>query len=205
MARVYHGPTVPAARATEPHATAPGRDSTVESRYLSIDQANKAPHSWPVSVVEEVVFENSSGLVAHVGHFVVVIGRSELTLENVHAFEKASDNATARYATFGHLIVLPASLGPPASDIRQALAQVARRHRRSIAAVALVSKGSGMRARLHRATVSLIQATSGAKHPSRVFEDIGLATAWLDGHVPRGSKADGAVLRQAVERLQFQS
>jgi hypothetical protein len=139
-------------------------------------------------------------VVATMDHYVVVLIQRHLGSAGVAALERSSADVVRKHSRVGHLIVLFPERSAPGPDERAGISRVVRQYRDSIAGVALVREGGGLRATLTRSALAAINLVSQASHPSRVFSEVGDATVWLGSQLPRAA-ADAADLRPAIREL----
>lgn len=156
--------------------------------------------SGDVSVVDQLPGEY---FVGKVGPYLVLLLRQHLGSRGVAAVERASEEVLRQHDRLGHMVILYPEHGAPGPDERAGISRVLRRFRGSIAGVAVVREGGGLRAAITRSAMNAINLLAQTQHPAHVFADVGSATVWLESHLRTGT-IDAAHLRQAVREFRDQ-
>ena len=95
----------------------------------------------------------------------------------------------------------------PEQAIRDASAAMISSHGKRLAATACVIEGSGFRAAITRTVLSGMALVARNAAPSRFFEHVSVASAWLGERLGQGSRETGLArqVELARERLDFAS
>lgn len=139
-------------------------------------------------------------MVATLGRCLIHITIERTTATTVGIIRRALSDLSDRHGTFGFLCVLEPSchlIMEP--DIRESVNAFARRYSERFSGAAIVYEVPGFQATVVRSIVTAVNLASRATHPTKVFDDLRAATAWLSRLTP-GEPA-GARLFQVTTEL----
>jgi hypothetical protein len=121
-----------------------------------------------------------SHVVAAVGRCLVHITIERTTATTVGILRRALADLSDQHATFGFLCVLePSAQLVMEPDVREGVNAFARRYSERFSGAAIVYEVPGFQATVVRSIVTAVNLASRATHPTKVFDDLRAATAWL--------------------------
>ena len=136
----------------------------------------------------ELLHFGDTDLVACVGPCLVVLSH-ELSLDAVAAMGRGMAKLEHRYGKLSSLAFVERKGGPTtASEARDAIAELVRKHAHAITGAAVVCEGTGFRATAIRSVVTAIHMASRSSHSSKVFAAPEPALEWL-----ASTRSDGAL------------
>ena len=136
--------------------------------------------------------------------FVVHLFEGKVTLADMDEIEAGSEawDQKVRGKRVEMVVILPSD-AKMTGDERARMTRLIKRWEGARAASATVILASGLTGAMHRSVLTGMQMLAPPPHPTKVFGDIGQATAWLRPHVQRacGVEASAEELELAVGAL----
>ena len=147
-------------------------------------------------------------VVGMIGPVCLAIWRTKPTLELFEQQQLELDAAVASNpGKVAFLCVVESTADAPDQEVRDASAAMISSHGKKLAATACVIEGSGFRAAITRTVLSGMALVARNAAPSRFFEHVSVASAWLGDILGQGSRETGLAkqVELARERLDYAS
>ena len=124
-------------------------------------------------------------VVGTIGPVCLAVWRTKPTEELFEAQRKGLASAVARDpGNVAFLCVVESTADPPDQKVRDASSAMISSHGKNLAAVACVIEGYGFRAAVTRTVLSGIALVTRNAAPTRYFEGVSAASAWLGERIP---------------------
>lgn len=127
----------------------------------------------------EVLHTGNTDLVAYLGPCLIIVSHT-MTPAGVDAIGRGFAKLVARHERVCSISFVERRAGSGSSaEVREMLAQVARKYTKSMTGAAVVCEGTGFRATAVRSVVTAIHMASRASHPVKVFSCVEAGLEWL--------------------------
>ena len=153
--------------------------------------------SRPTPLKFDVTSTHAGLVVGRIGPVFLAIWRTKPTEALFEAQRMGLASAVEQNpGNVAFLCVVESVVDPPDQKVRDASAAMISFHGKNLAAVACVIEGSGFRAAVTRTVLSGIALVARNAAPTRYFDSVSAASAWLGERLPLGA---GTSLADQVE------
>lgn len=133
------------------------------------------------------------------GPYVLWWLKTHMTHAIIEAAEAASVDILGAYGTIGYIgLFEPESSVVMPSEFRVPSAEYVARHTDHFFGAAMVYEPSGFKATVVRSVITAVHLASRARHPLRVFTEVGAAVDWLETAAPPRAKRGSAALTREL-------